>query len=113
MALLLIALPLVFSGCSDIETPTAKEALTHPLGTQPPFQRGTSKKEVLAYWGEPDQVVVHGVDELGLPKEEWIYTARLPGVPIDVRYVSKTKHLFFEGENLVRWETEEGESPKG
>ena len=48
-----------------------------------------------------------GLDELGNPKEEWIYQARFPGVPVDYGYVSKTKHLFFEGENLIRWETGE------
>lgn len=97
----------VLGGCSDIQTPTVGEALTHPFGTQAPFTRGTSKAEVRSAWGEPDHVVGHGADELGSPKEEWIYTARLPGMPVDVRYVSKTKHLFFEGDNLVRWEADE------
>ncbi len=97
----------VLVGCSDIQTPTVGEALTHPFGTQDPFARGTSKAEVRAAWGEPDHLVGRGADELGSPKEEWIYTARLLGMPVDVRYVSKTKHLFFEGDNLVRWETDE------
>lgn len=109
---LLYAVPCTLSavfllGCSEIQTPTVSEAMTHPFGTQAPFSRGTPKSKVLAEWGTPDHVIVHGKDELGNPKEEWIYTGRLQGVPVDVGYVSKTKHLFFEGNSLVRWETEQ------
>ncbi len=103
-----VVLPIALSlaGCSEIQAPTAKEAITHPFGTQAPFLRGTPKDEVRAAWGDPDHVIPQGVDELGNTREEWIYTARLPGIPIDYRYVSRTKRLFFEGENLVRWDTE-------
>jgi hypothetical protein len=102
------ALSLLFlSGCAEIQAPTAKEALMHPFGTQPPFPRGTSQQQVLASWGEPDHRILRGRDELGNPKEEWIYAGRLPNLPVDYQYVSRTKHLFFEGDNLVRWETEE------
>lgn len=98
------------TGCSEIETPTAQEALTHPFGTGAPFTRGTSREEVLDDWGPPDHIVPQGVDELGNTREEWIYKGRIPSLPIDYEYVSRTKHLFFEGRNLVRWETEEQES---
>lgn len=109
--LLVLSVPAVFiTGCSEIETPTAQEALTHPLGTGAPFTRGTSREEVLEDWGAPDHVVPQGVDELGNTREEWIYKGRIPNLPIDYEYVSRTKHLFFEGRNLVRWETEEQES---
>ena len=99
------------AGCADIQAPTAKEALAHPFGTQAPFQRGTSKQQVRASWGEPDHLILRGTDELGNPKEEWIYMARIPDLPIDIRYVSRTKHLFFEGDNLIRWETEQEKQP--
>ena len=96
------------AGCSDFRAPTtAGEVITHPLGTQAPFQRGSSKSEVLAAWGNPDQVVPQGVDELGNRREEWVYRGRLPAVPIDYEYVSRTKHLFFEGDNLIRWTSED------
>ena len=72
------------AGCSDFRAPTtAGEVITHPLGTQAPFQRGSSKSEVLAAWGNPDQVVPQGVDELGTRREEWVYRGRLPAIPID------------------------------
>lgn len=105
--LVAIGLSLSLSGCSEIQTPSVSHAMTHPFGTQAPFERGTSKEEVLEDWGKPDEVIPKGVDELGNTKEEWVYTGRLPGLPIDHEYLSKTKRLFFEGNNLVRWQTEE------
>ncbi|MBI3332731.1 MAG: hypothetical protein HYZ93_01405 [Candidatus Omnitrophica bacterium] len=94
---------LLLAGCGEIQAPTAQEAMTHPLGTGAPFTRGTPKAEVLEAWGKPKHAVPHGVDELGNTREEWIYEGWLPGLPIDHEYISRTKHLFFEGENLVRW----------
>lgn len=97
------------AGCSDLHGPqSAKDALTHPLGgTGGPFARGTPKAKILASWGPPDHVVRHGADELGTPREEWIYHGRVQALPIDYEYVSRTKRLFFEGEHLVRWSTDE------
>ena len=102
---------LVLTGCSDMQVPTGREALTHPLGTAPPFTRGTSKAKVLEAWGNPDYVVSHGSDELGNTREEWIYHGRVQSLPIDYEYVSRNKHLFFEGENLTRCTTDEKNAP--
>lgn len=98
---------LLASGCGEFHALSPEEVLTHPFGTQAPFPLGASKRRVLADWGEPDEVIGRGVDELGNTREEWIYVGRLPAVPVDYGYVSQTKHLFFEGENLVRWKTAE------
>ena len=92
------------AGCSDMQLPTGKEALNKPFGTGPEFTLGTTKAEVLEWWGAPDLMVPHGVDELGNPKVEWIYHGRMQGVPIDLEYVSRDKHLFFEGKSLVKSE---------
>lgn len=100
------------SGCSEFQAPTAKEVLTHPLGTGAPFVRGTTKAEVLDDWGPPDHVIPQGVDELGNVREEWIYHGRVQALPIDYEYVSRTKRLFFEGENLVNWKTDEPDGPE-
>ncbi len=91
------------AGCSDMKVPTFHEVITHPFGTKAPFKRGTPKAKVLKRWGEPSVVIPHGVDELGNTREEWIYKGWLQGLPIDYEYASWTKHLFFEGNNLVRW----------
>ena len=94
-------------GCSEMETPTARQALSHPFGTGAPFTLGTTKQKVLEDWGPPDHVVKRGVDELGNIREEWIYRGRLQNLPIDYEYMSRTKHLFFEGNHLARWSSED------
>ncbi len=97
----------IFSGCSDVETPTARQALSHPFGTSAPFTLGTTKEAVLEDWGPPDHKVQHGVDELGVLREEWIYRGRISTLPIDYEYMSRTKHLFFEGSHLARWRSDD------
>ena len=110
---LMIAMVFFFpAGCSEIKTPTAGEVVTHPFGTATPFPRGTPRAEVLEAWGKPDIVIPHGTDELGNAREEWIYRGRIQSLPIDYEYVSRTKHLFFDGNNLTRWSTEEPVSPE-
>ena len=96
--------PLCVAGCGDTYVPSAKEALEKPFGTGPEFTLGTTKAQVLNDWGSPDMVLQHGVDEIGNVREEWIYHGRMQSLPIDVEYVSRDKHLFFEGDNMVRSE---------
>ncbi len=107
ICLVLMSAAWLLGGCSEIETPSAQDAMTHPFGTQPPFARGTSKAEIEDSWGPPDAKIPMGVDELGTTREEWIYRGRVPSLPFDYEYVSRTKHLFFEGKNLVRCTTDE------
>ncbi len=95
---------LFLAGCRDTYIPTAREALTKPLGTGPEFTLGSSKAKVLDSWGPPDLIIPRGVDELGSTREEWVYHGRMQSLPIDVEYVSRDKHLFFEGDNMVRSE---------
>ena len=105
--LFLLLLIVLFSGCADFQAPTAKEALSQPFGTGGPFTRGSTKAQILEAWGPPHQVIPRGVDELGTAREEWIYKGAIPALPIDYEYVSRTKHLFFEGNTLVNWNTED------
>ena len=105
-----IVMMLAAAGCSDMHTPTVKEAVTHPFGTAAPFTLGTRKAEVLEAWGKPDYVAALGSDELGNAREEWVYHGRVQSLPIDYEYVSRTKHLFFEGENLTRCTTDKKDS---
>lgn len=92
-------------GCGDFLAPTGRYAITHPWDAGPPISRGTSKAEVLAKWGPPDAVIPLGLDELGIFKEEWIYQARAD-VPIDIRYLSKTKRILFAGDFVTGWKDE-------
>ena len=100
----LMAVTLAAAGCGDTYIPSAKEAMNKPFGTGPEFTLGTTKAEVREWWGPPDLVIPRGVDEIGNAKEEWIYHGRMQSLPIDVEYVSRDKHLFFDGNNLVKSE---------
>ena len=96
----------LIGGCSEFQSPSLDQAVHQPFGNAAPFKRGTTKAEILQEWGPPASVVNKGLDELGNVREEWIYIGMLPGLPIDQEYISRTKHLFFEGDNMVRWTTE-------
>ena len=104
-----LSLALLFAGCAEVETPTLKETITRPLGAGTPFAQGASKEEVLSYWGKPDMIFSQGADELGNPKEEWVYKGRVAAIPLDYGYVSRTRRLFFVGDSLLRWEAEEAQ----
>lgn len=97
---LAIILLFVF-GCAELTPPTPKELITHPWGTKPSLRIGKTKDEVVASWGEPDEKINLGAVKYGLPKEEWVYYGRFPEVPLDYKYLSKTKHLIFEGKILT------------
>lgn len=112
ISVLFLFLLTTLAACGEIQAPTARQALTHPFGTGAPFTLGTSKEEVLEDWGPPDHKIHHGVDELGNVREEWIYRGRMENLPIDYEYMSRTKHLFFEGNNLTRSESEDPPAEK-
>lgn len=108
LALLVIGVMVSHAGCGDFVAPTKQYAMTHPWDTGTPISRGTSKAEVLHKWGTPDAVIPHGVDELGLPKEEWVYQGKAD-VPVDYRYLSKTKRIFFTGDHVTGWQDQAAE----
>ena len=95
---------LVFSGCAEIKVPTPEYALTHPLSTKTMVTRGTPKDEVIEKWGEPDDIIKMGVDDMGLKKEAWIYEAWFPGTPLDYRHFSRKKKVYFTGDYVTGYE---------
>ena len=99
-------------GCAEVEVPTVKDVVTHPFGQQQGM-RGWTKEEVKTKWGEPDQVISLAPDEWGSLREEWIYHGRYPDVPIDYKYLSKTKHFYFIGEDLAPGKPEEEKKKQG
>lgn len=103
--MLAAAIVVAASGCGDFVSPTGKYAVSHPWNTGAPISLGTSKAEILEKWGKPDTVIPHGVDEMGIPKEEWVYQAKAD-LPIDYRYLSKTKRILFTGDHVTGWEDE-------
>jgi len=105
---LLALLAFVFVGCAEIELPPAKKILAPWSGTSP-VQLGESKDSVRGKWGEPDEIELLGADEVGLIKEAWVYRGRYSDIPVDYKYLSKTKRLIFTGDSLTAYEGGEQE----
>lgn len=99
---LILSVFFMVSGCETLPPPTPYQIITNPFGTSP-LKIGMTKEEVVVLWGEPNEVFKKGRDELGTPKEEWVYYARYPAIPVDHNYLSRTKKLIFAGNNLVSW----------
>jgi len=95
---------LIISGCADIKVPTMHYALGHPLSTKTMVIPGTSKEKILEKWGEPSQKIDMGFDDVGLKKEAWIYEPWFPHLPLDYRYLSRKKKIYFVGDYAVGYE---------
>jgi len=98
-----VLLLLFVTGCAEITPPNPVDVITHPFGQKPPVRIGTTKDEVKAKWGSPDRVISLGAAKLGAAREEWVYYGQVPGIPLDYKYLSKTKHLYFEGNVLTKY----------
>jgi len=90
-----------FSGCAGIEPPMPDEVLSHPLGTSS-VKIGMTKQQVEQLWGAPNQVnLIENKEKWKGPREEWVYRGQYSSIPIDADYLSKTKRLYFDGNNLT------------
>lgn len=117
IGLMLLIFSVLIPGCAENQTfnvagiqplEIPKEVGENPLGTTA-LKIGMSKDEVKSLWGKPDFVNTpeYTPDASGSVKEEWVYKARrYSPIPIDVEYLSNTKHLFFDGNNLTKIEEE-------
>lgn len=104
LAAFFVLLSIFIIGCAEIEPPSPEKILA-PWSGVPPVRLGESKSSVRDKWGEPDEVRPLGADDVGLVKEEWVYRGRYPEVPVDYKYLSKTKRLIFTGESLTGYES--------
>lgn len=92
---------LVMCGCSVIEVPNPTDVVKTPLGTES-IRIGMTKGHVESLWGKPDDIrTVEGKEGGRGPRELWIYRAQYAAIPVDAGYLSKTKKLYFDGENLT------------
>lgn len=101
------ALLILLLGCAEIKPPSPGEVLKKPFGPGL-LKTGMTKEQVRSLYGEPD-VIIPGEpspDILGTAREEWIYKALYSKLPVGAGYLSTTKHLFFDGENLTSWRDE-------
>ena len=92
---------LITYGCSAITIPTPTDVLKTPLGTES-IKIGMTKQEVESLWGKPSETrMVEDKTRWTSPREMWVYRAQYGAVPVDAGYLSKTKKLYFDGENLT------------
>jgi len=109
---LLIILLVTAGGCADIAVPTPKDIIEKPIGTES-IKIGMTKEKVIELWGEPDQInMVENETKWQGIREEWVYRARYSTIPVDAGYLSKTKKLYFDGNNLTNIVEEKKETEK-
>ena len=88
-------------GCSALTIPTPNDIVKTPLGTET-IKIGMTKQQVEALWGKPSDIkMVENKEKWSTPREAWIYQANYGSIPVDAGYLSKTKKLYFDGENLT------------
>lgn len=97
----LLALSAALYGCAAITMPTTDYVVDHPLGTES-IRIGMTKQQVESLWGKPDEIkLMEDKAKWKGTREVWVYRAQYGAIPIDAGYLSKTKKLYFDGENLT------------
>ena len=101
LSILIIALSVLGYGCTLLEQiPNPGEVIKNPLG-KTDLRVGMSRQEVESKWGKPDEKrMVDDKKRWPGPREMWVYHGQT-GIPIDADYLSKTKRLYFDGNNLT------------
>ncbi len=101
MVITVMFLAVLASGCSALTIPTPDEIAKTPLGTET-IKIGMTQQQVEALWGKPNDIkMVENKDRWPTPREAWVYNAQYGSIPVDAGYLSKTKKLYFDGENLT------------
>lgn len=101
IVLTFFVLALAVIGCSAINVPTPEDILKTPLGTEA-VKIGMTKQQVESFWGKPNDIrIVEDKKRWTSPREMWTYRAQYSAIPLDAGYLSKTKKLYFDGENLT------------
>jgi len=102
----LALLSLVFYGCSAVTVPNPEEVLSTPLGTES-VKIGMSKNQVESLWGKPDSTrIVEDPKRWQSPREVWTYNSRMSGMSINAGYLTNTRALYFDGDNLTSIEND-------
>lgn len=91
----------IICGCAAITIPTTKDVIEHPLGTES-IKIGMTKQQVEDIWGKPNDIqIVEDTEKWKGEREMWVYYAQYGAIPVDAGYLSRTKRLYFDGENLT------------
>lgn len=92
------------AGCAGITPPSPDDMIRQPLGKSS-LKVGMSKQQVESLWGKPDEArIVEDKEKWNGSREMWVYRAQYGAIPVDVDYLSKTKKLYFDGDNLTNIE---------
>jgi len=92
---------LFLCGCSAIILPDPQDVIDHPLGTES-IKIGMTRRQVESLWGKPDSIRVgENKEKWQGVREMWTYSAQYGSIPVDAGYLSKTKKLYFDGDNLT------------
>lgn len=87
--------------CADVMPPPPQKIIQTPIGTSS-VKIGMTKDQVVDLWGEPDaKKVTEDSEKWSGAREEWLYRGRYSELPVDAGYLSKTKKLYFDGDNLT------------
>ena len=96
-----IAAGAFFWGCSAITVPNPEDVAKCPLGSEA-IKIVMTQGQVESLWGKPDDVrMVEDKNRWPSPREMWTYRASYGAIPLNCGYFSKTKKLYFDGENLT------------
>ena len=97
----MIMAAIILSSCSAIIIPNPQDVVKHPFGTES-IKVGMTKQQVEALWGKPSQVkIAENKEKWHGEREVWIYRAQYGNIPVDAGYLSNTKKLYFDGNNLT------------
>ena len=95
---------LAIAGCSVIEPINPEEVMKNPFQGGA-IKVGMSKAKVESLWGKPNDIkVVEDAKRWQGTRDEWIYRAEYASIPVNAGYLSKTKKLYFDGDNLTNIE---------
>ena len=93
---------LTVSGCAEFDMPTPGTILQQPLGTTA-VKVGMTKNNVISLWGTPTHIEKNKFDAAsGRTREVWTYSAKYSAIPVDAGYLSKTKYIYFDGNNVTK-----------
>ena len=101
LLIIILVSSVFFYGCSAIIIPNPGDVVKHPLGTES-IKVGMTKEQVESIWGKPSQIkLVEDKAKWQGTREVWIYHSQYGSIPVDAGYLSSTKKLYFDGNNLT------------
>ena len=106
---LILVMFILTAGCAGMEAPTP-ERFVPPWSGASALHLGDSKDYVRSQWGDPESINQIGIDEVGLPVEEWIYVgSKLPVIEIEPKMLAKGENLIFTGSALTGYKKKDSE----